>query len=70
MGRPLPEGWNALDPGAGGRIFLLPIEPVPISSSLVRERAAHGGDLSTLVPPAVARYIRASKLYDRLEEHH
>lgn len=35
--------------------------PVPVSSTQLRG----GGDLSRLVPPAVAAYIRAHHLYDR-----
>ncbi len=49
--------------GAGGRIFVLPIPPVPISSSEVRARAARGESLEGLVPPGVARYIHSRKLY-------
>ncbi len=52
-----------LDPGAGGRIFLVSARPVAVSSSLVRSRAASGGRLDGLVPPEVGRYIERSGLY-------
>ena len=50
----------------GGRIYRLRIPPIPISSSRIRALVADGDDLSGLVPPAVARYIHANRLY--LEE--
>ena len=50
-------------PGSGGRIFHLPVEPIPISSSEIREIVAAGGSLSGLVPPAVAGYIQRTGLY-------
>lgn len=49
--------------GGGGRIFHLPVAPIPISSSAIRRRAARGDDLSGLVPPAVAEYIGRAGLY-------
>lgn len=36
---------------------------IPVSSSMVRERAARGEDISDLVPCAVAKYIADNKLY-------
>jgi nicotinic acid mononucleotide adenylyltransferase len=54
-------------PGAGGRIYHLPIPAVEISSSQVRGAAAAGSELSGLVPPSVARYIQAQGLYRREE---
>lgn len=50
-------------PGAGGRVFHLPIPAIDVSSSLVRARAATGEPLEELVPPAVAGYIRERRLY-------
>ena len=38
-------------------------EPVPVSSTLVRERLARGESISGLGPPAVEQYIRDHKLY-------
>jgi nicotinate-nucleotide adenylyltransferase len=49
--------------GVGGRIFHLPFEPIPISSSEIRSRVALGLELDGLVPPPVARYIRDAGLY-------
>ena len=37
-----------------GRIFPIARDPIPVSSSEIRRRAARGGDLDDLVPPAVA----------------
>ena len=54
-------------PGAGGRVFHLPLEPIPISSSDVRRRARRGDGLDGLVPPSVAGYIQSSGIY-RVEE--
>jgi len=47
----------------GGRVFHLPMDPVPVSSTEIRRLAAAGGNLDGLVPPAVARYIRSNALY-------
>jgi len=60
----LVELGNApLDAGAGGRIFHIPAEPVPISSTEIRSRVARGLPVDQLVPPGVAGYIRESGLY-------
>lgn len=45
----------------GPRILQLP--PVELSSTLVRDRVKRGEDISDLVAPPVARYIRDFKLY-------
>jgi nicotinate-nucleotide adenylyltransferase len=61
---PAPGAPPARPPiGRGGRIFRLPTQPIPISSSSIRERARAGTDLRGLVPPAVARYIQDMGLY-------
>lgn len=44
-------------------VNLIPMKPMPISSSELRARAARGEDLSPFVPPAVARYISRHGLY-------
>lgn len=44
-------------------INLIPMDPIALSSSEVRERAARGEDLTDVVPPAVANYIRRHRLY-------
>jgi nicotinic acid mononucleotide adenylyltransferase len=50
-------------PGGGGRVYHLPIPPLAVSSTQIRRTAARGGSLDGLVPPSVARYIRAHRLY-------
>ena len=42
---------------------VVPLPMLDISATLVRERVAAGQDISTLVPPAVARYIDSHRLY-------
>jgi nicotinate-nucleotide adenylyltransferase len=45
------------------RVLFFEIEPLAISSRDVRERVARGEDVSSLVPPAVARLISERGLY-------
>ena len=52
-------GFPAPDPN----VRVIPMEPMPISASDIRERARRGEDLSALVPSAVANYIRLHRLY-------
>ncbi len=66
---PLRDGGAADRPGRGGRIFLLPIEPIPVSSSTIRSRVRQGHPLEDLVPPAVAEYIQATGIYRREDTH-
>lgn len=49
--------------GRQGTIHALAMEPVPISSSQVREVVRQGGPLAGLVPETVADYIRRQGLY-------
>ena len=63
------EAAAELDAGRGGRIFLLPVRPVPVASSEERRRVRETEELSDLVPPAVARYIQRTGLYSREEKH-
>jgi len=58
-----PEAADGVDLGHGGRVFHLPLPPVDVCSSAVRDRAATGGDISDLVPPPVARYIERTGIY-------
>ena len=44
---------------AAGRVDVVDMPEVPISSTEVRARIARGEDVSQLVPPAVARMLRA-----------
>lgn len=53
--------WSG--PGLLGRIFLLSMPPVEISSTMIRRVAAAGEDLENLVVPAVAAYIAEHRLY-------
>lgn len=66
----LPNGNSEplRDVGSGGRIFHVPMEPIRISSSRIRQRASEGRSLDNLVPHPVARYIRTHRLYRRTEE--
>ena len=50
-------------PGTGGRVFLIEVEALPISSSDVRDRCAARTPLDDLVPAPVARYIHRHRLY-------
>jgi nicotinate-nucleotide adenylyltransferase len=45
------------------RVLFFEIEPVPVSSSEIRERAARGEPIDGLVPPAVAAEISGRGLY-------
>jgi nicotinate-nucleotide adenylyltransferase len=45
------------------KVPVIPMEPMPVSASEVRARVARGGDISQLVPPAVADYIARHRLY-------
>jgi ribosome-associated protein len=50
-------------PGAGGRIFRFPVQPLAVSSSDIRAQVTDGRDVGGLVPSAVAGYIRDNSLY-------
>ena len=45
------------------KVKLIPMEPMRISASEIRARAARGEDIDALVPPAVANYVRRRRLY-------
>jgi nicotinate-nucleotide adenylyltransferase len=47
----------------GANVEVIPFEPMDISASDIRARAARGEDLSPFVPPAVANYIARHRLY-------
>ena len=49
--------------GHPDRVLFFDIDPVPISSSEVRKRVAHGERIDDLVPATVARAIDDSGLY-------
>jgi nicotinate-nucleotide adenylyltransferase len=50
-------------PAARGRIHVIPVRELAISSSEIRDSAAAGLPLGNLVPAAVAEYIKANALY-------
>lgn len=54
---------EALMAHAAGKIMLLPVTQLEISSSQVREAVARGADVRYLVPEAVRRVIQDSKCY-------
>ncbi|KPJ98507.1 MAG: hypothetical protein AMJ60_07920 [Desulfobacterales bacterium SG8_35] len=58
---PLTETWSSAH--GRGSFILQHMEPVPISSTKIRERVRGGKDISGLVPPAVEDYIKKQKLY-------
>lgn len=65
MDYPPAEPGLAPAPGAGGRIFRLEVDPVPISSTAVRRAASLGAPVHGLVPLSVAKYIQDHQLYRR-----
>ena len=46
-----------------GEAQLIPMPPMAVSSSEIRARVGRGEDISALVPPAVANYVAANRLY-------
>ncbi len=57
------QGQSAWQHTDGACIHLLPIDPVDVSSSRVRQRLEAGKAVSDLVPPAVNAYIEEKGLY-------
>jgi nicotinate-nucleotide adenylyltransferase len=58
---PSHETWNS--PSSRGSFILQHMEPVPISSTDIREKVRCGKDITGLVPPAVENYIKKQCLY-------
>ncbi|MCE2469112.1 MAG: nicotinate-nucleotide adenylyltransferase [Dehalococcoidia bacterium] len=56
---------EAAVPGATKRIEAVRMEPVAVSASALRARAAAGGSLRGSVPDAVADYVEETELYRR-----
>ena len=52
-------GWEIAD----AKVTVIPFEPMNISASDIRARAARGEDLSPFVPAAVANHIERHALY-------
>jgi nicotinate-nucleotide adenylyltransferase len=52
-------GWQVPD----AKIKAIPFQPMSVSASEIRARAARGEDVSHLVPPGVANYIAENRLY-------
>jgi nicotinate-nucleotide adenylyltransferase len=48
---------------ADENVQIVPMRPMPISASEIRQRAARGEDLTAMVAPSVANYIRTHQLY-------
>ena len=57
----LAETWSS--PHCKGTFSLLHMEPVPISSTEIREKVRKGENISEMVPSPVETYIREQKLY-------
>jgi nicotinate-nucleotide adenylyltransferase len=80
VGRLLPEELRPDEAGTrvlmetrslttnGATIHLLPDVNEEVSATAIRDAARHGGELDTLVPGAVAEYIRKLKIYDDEED--
>ena len=65
---PLPDWWQSADaesnfPSAG-RIQLVPIDPVDVSATSIRQGIRAGEDQSGVLHPAVWQYIQSNNLYE------
>jgi nicotinate-nucleotide adenylyltransferase len=59
-----PGPWPATDPRiAAAAVKTVPLPPIDLSATQLRERAARGETLDPWVAPAVARYIARHRLY-------
>lgn len=48
----------------GTRVKILDLEPIKVSSSQIRQAVRESQDISSLVPPSVAQYIKDNNLYE------
>lgn len=49
--------------GEGARCILLNVNPMPLSSTSIRERIGKAEDVSVMLDPRVLRYIKENRLY-------
>ncbi len=64
---PDPSAVERLAPRGAGRVIVIDGPLLDVSASSIRRRAAAGEPLGNLVPPAVADYIDAHRLYRQPE---
>lgn len=57
-------GEALLDPGTDSEVILLPMAPLQVSATMVREAVAHGKSVVDLVPAEVAALIAERHLYE------
>lgn len=62
-GYDLEKAKEVLDGAYLNKIYLMPIQALDISSSLIREKLKAGGPISGLVPLPVEEYIKEHNLY-------
>lgn len=58
-----PPGVPAALQGVAHRVLVIPMPPMPVSSTEIRDRIAAGLGLDGMVPPQVASYIASHGLY-------
>jgi nicotinate-nucleotide adenylyltransferase len=70
-GHPVPDAATIerLTAGRSKRVAVIDGPPVDVSASSIRRLAAAGESLDGLVPPGVARYIEAHRLYRQPQPH-
>jgi len=70
-GHPVPDPATIerLTAGRSDRVTVIDGPPVDVSASSIRRLAATGQSLDGLVPPGVARYIEAHRLYRQPQPH-
>ena len=59
----LPEQMDRLLPGLAAAVDWLPIDPLAVSASAIREEITAGRPATDRVPPAVLAYIEEHELY-------
>ena len=58
-----PRAGESIDAPLPERVHLLQAPLIPVSSTEIRQRVAHGEDISAIVSPSVADYIARHQLY-------